>query len=82
MEGELQPLVTETPLGEAEVRAVFGSGTRRAAGCMVTDGHLRADCLVKVRCCLDTPGRQTKAMILQVHAQLHGHKRAPLCTSG
>ena len=48
MEGELEPLVSEVALGEAEVRAVFGSGTRKAAGCMVTDGSLRHDCLIKV----------------------------------
>ena len=48
MEGELEPLVSEAALGEAEVRAVFGSGTRKAAGCMVTDGSLRHDCLIKV----------------------------------
>lgn len=35
-------------IGEAEVKAVFGSGNRRAAGCVVTDGALRAKCIIQV----------------------------------
>lgn len=30
----------ELPIGEAEVRAVFGAGSGKAAGCMVTEGKL------------------------------------------
>lgn len=28
------------PIGEAEVRAVFGAGSGKVAGCMVTEGKL------------------------------------------
>ena len=30
----------EIPIGEAEVRAVFGAGSGKVAGCMVTEGKL------------------------------------------
>ena len=66
MEGELEPVIAETELGAAEVRAVFGTGTRRAAGCMVTEGTLRQDCVVKVRqllCC------HCLAQISKLHGQ-------------
>ena len=36
------------PIGEAEVRAVFGKGSKLVAGCMVTEGSLREDCFVVV----------------------------------
>lgn len=44
------PLAVEErmEIGTAEVKAVFGSGNRRAAGCMVTDGALRKNCIVEV----------------------------------
>ena len=47
MEGRLSTVEERLPLGEAEVRAVFGSGSRRVAGCMVTEGLLRRGCLVQ-----------------------------------
>ena len=34
-------------IGTAEVKAVFGSGNRRVAGCMVTDGALRKGCIIQ-----------------------------------
>ena len=36
------------PLGQAEVRAVFGAGSNRVAGCMVTEGKLVKNCQVAV----------------------------------
>ena len=49
MEGKLGAIEERMPLGEAEVRAVFGSGSKKVAGCMVTEGLLRKGCLVVVR---------------------------------
>lgn len=49
MEGKLAALEQRIPIGEAEVRAVFGKGSKLVAGCMVTEGVLRADCFVVVR---------------------------------
>lgn len=49
MEGRLSTVEERLPLGKAEVRAVFGSGSRKVAGCMVTDGLLRKGCLIQVR---------------------------------
>ena len=48
MEGTLEPVEERTHLGTAEVRAIFGSGSRRVAGAMVTEGLLRKDCLIQV----------------------------------
>ena len=48
MVGRLGAGEERTPLGEAEVRAVFGSGSKKVAGCMVTDGMLKKGCLVLV----------------------------------
>ena len=48
MEGRLSTVEERHTLGEAEVRAVFGSGSRRVAGCMVTEGLLRKGCLAVV----------------------------------
>lgn len=48
MEGKLAALEQRVPLGEAEVRAVFGRGSRLVAGCMVTEGVLRAECFLVV----------------------------------
>lgn len=49
MEGELEPIQERVSLGEAQVRAVFGSGSRRVAGCMVAEGVLRRDAIAQVR---------------------------------
>ncbi|KAH6775506.1 Translation initiation factor 2 [Perilla frutescens var. hirtella] len=49
MEGLLEPVEEEVPIGEAEVRAVFSSGSGRVAGCMVTEGKLIKDCGIRVR---------------------------------
>ncbi len=49
MEGKLAPTEERTPLGEAEVRAVFGTGSRIVAGCMVTEGAIKKGCLAVVR---------------------------------
>jgi translation initiation factor IF-2 len=40
MEGLLEDVEEEVPIGEAEVRAVFGAGSGKVAGCMVTEGKL------------------------------------------
>jgi len=49
MEGRLGAIEERSALGEAEVRAVFGSGSKKVAGCMVSDGMLKKGCLVVVR---------------------------------
>lgn len=36
------------PIGSAEVRAVFSSGSGRVAGCMVTEGKVVKDCGARV----------------------------------
>lgn len=36
------------PIGSAEVRAVFSSGSGRVAGCMVTEGKIVKDCGIRV----------------------------------
>ena len=48
MEGRLKPTEDRLPIGAAKVRAVFGSGSLRVAGCMVTEGRLEKGCLIKV----------------------------------
>nr|GMD33333.1 translation initiation factor IF-2, chloroplastic [Ipomoea batatas] len=40
MEGLLEPVEEQVPIGSAEVRAVFSSGSGRVAGCMVTEGKV------------------------------------------
>ncbi|CAI9294952.1 unnamed protein product [Lactuca saligna] len=48
MEGLLDSVEDQVPLGAAEVRAVFSSGSGRIAGCMVTEGKVTKDCGVRV----------------------------------
>ncbi|XP_047066519.1 translation initiation factor IF-2, chloroplastic isoform X2 [Lolium rigidum] len=48
MEGLLDLAEEEVPLGSAKVRAVFSSGSGKAAGCMVTTGKVVEDCNVRV----------------------------------
>ena len=48
MEGRLKPTEDRSTIGAADVRAVFGSGSLRVAGCMVTEGRLEKGCLIKV----------------------------------
>lgn len=54
MEGKLVAMEQRVPIGEAEVRAVFGKGSKLVAGCMVTEGVLREDCFLVVRSFLTT----------------------------
>ena len=50
MEGLLKPVTERVPLGEAEVRGVFGSGSSgKVAGCMITSGKLVSKCMITVR---------------------------------
>ena len=49
MEGKLAPTEERLPLGTADVRAMFGSGSRMVAGCMVTEGAVRKEALAVVR---------------------------------
>eukprot|EP00899_Mesostigma_viride_P018201 jgi/Mesvir1/26382/Mv16846-RA.1 len=44
MEGLLAPKEVREALGQAEVRAVFGAGSGRVAGCMVKEGKLAKGC--------------------------------------
>ena len=53
MEGRLGIVDERTPVGGADVRAVFGTGSKRVAGVMVTDGAVRKGCLGQV--CRYTP---------------------------
>lgn len=48
MEGLLELAEEQVPIGAAEVRAIFSSGSGRAAGCMVTEGKLVKGCGVRV----------------------------------
>ncbi|KAJ9153410.1 hypothetical protein P3X46_026853 [Hevea brasiliensis] len=48
MEGLLEPVEEQETIGSAEVRAVFGSGSGRVAGCMVTDGKVMKGCGIKI----------------------------------
>ena len=48
MEGRLSAVDERTPIGRAVVKAVFGGGARRVAGCAVEDGILRKGCLAVV----------------------------------
>ncbi|CAL9114670.1 unnamed protein product [Musa textilis] len=48
MEGLLEPVEEQVPIGTADVRATFGSGSGRVAGCMVTEGKVVKDCGVQV----------------------------------
>ncbi|KAI3457575.1 hypothetical protein Pfo_014238 [Paulownia fortunei] len=48
MEGLLDPVEEQVPIGLAEVRAVFSSGSGRVAGCMVTEGKIVKDCGIRV----------------------------------
>jgi len=49
MEGRLTPVEKKVLLGQAEVRAVFGSGDRCVAGCMVTEGKVSSTALLVVK---------------------------------
>ncbi|XP_075481395.1 LOW QUALITY PROTEIN: translation initiation factor IF-2, chloroplastic-like [Primulina tabacum] len=48
MEGLLDLVEEQVPMGSAEIRAVFSSGSGRVAGCMVTEGKLVKDCGIRV----------------------------------
>ncbi|GMH34204.1 hypothetical protein BSKO_02038 [Bryopsis sp. KO-2023] len=49
MEGRIKSVDEKVPIGSAEVRAVFGTGSRAVAGCMVTDGRLEKGAVIEVR---------------------------------
>ncbi|XWS10307.1 hypothetical protein CRYUN_Cryun39dG0064800 [Craigia yunnanensis] len=48
MEGLLESVEDQVPIGSAEVRAVFSSGSGRVAGCMVTEGKVVKGCGIRV----------------------------------
>eukprot|EP00898_Chlorokybus_atmophyticus_P002165 jgi/Chlat1/294/Chrsp1S03172 len=48
MEGMLEPFQERQVLGQAEVRALFGAGSRTVAGCMITSGKLQRNCRITV----------------------------------
>ncbi|XP_072969446.1 translation initiation factor IF-2, chloroplastic isoform X1 [Typha angustifolia] len=48
MEGLLEPVEEQIPIGAAEVRATFSSGSGRVAGCMVTEGKIVKECGVRI----------------------------------
>jgi hypothetical protein len=49
MEGRLRQVEERVPMGAAKVKAVFGTGKKRVAGCEVTEGKLVKGCQVEVR---------------------------------
>lgn len=49
MEGRLRQVEERLPLGQAKVKAVFGTGKKRVAGCEVLEGKLAKGCQVEVR---------------------------------
>jgi translation initiation factor IF-2 len=48
LSGMLSPEIRETVLGIADVKEVFAAGKGKAAGCIVTDGAVRADARARV----------------------------------
>ncbi|EHA8587592.1 translation initiation factor IF-2, chloroplastic [Cocos nucifera] len=48
MEGLLEPVEERVPIGSADVRAAFSSGSGRVAGCMVTEGKVVEHCGVRI----------------------------------
>ncbi|XP_078437421.1 translation initiation factor 2, small GTP-binding protein [Wolffia australiana] len=48
MEGLLEPVEEQVPIGTVEVRKVFSSGSGRVAGCMVTEGKAVKGCGIRV----------------------------------
>lgn len=48
MEGLLDPVEEQVPIGTAEVRATFSSGSGRVAGCMVKEGKVVKGCGLRV----------------------------------
>merc|ERR1712046_142061 len=49
MEGLLASVVEREPIGQAEVKAIFGSGKSRVAGCLLIDGLFEKGCYVEVK---------------------------------
>ncbi|KIY98912.1 Translation initiation factor IF-2 Flags: Precursor [Monoraphidium neglectum] len=49
MEGKLRQVEERLPMGSAKVKAVFGSGKKRVAGCEVLEGKLVKGCQVEVK---------------------------------
>lgn len=48
MEGLLDLVEDQVPIGAAEVRAIYSSGSGRVAGCMVTEGKVVKGCGIRV----------------------------------
>nr|GMC74763.1 translation initiation factor IF-2, chloroplastic [Ipomoea batatas] len=48
MEGLLESVEEQVPIGTAEVRAVFSSGSGRVAGCIITEGKVVKECGIRV----------------------------------
>lgn len=49
MEGKLKAVEERVALGKAEVKAVFGSGKKKVAGCVVTQGKVQKGATVTVK---------------------------------
>lgn len=56
-------------IGTAEVKAVFGSGARKVAGCLVLDGALRRDAVAVVKRGKRVVGEVRAALRAAVHLQ-------------
>lgn len=49
MEGRIRAVDERIPIGEAEVKAVFGVGPNKVAGCLVSDGRLEKGAFIQVK---------------------------------
>ncbi len=48
MEGRLKSVEERIYVGTAEIKAVFGAGNKKVAGCVVTDGVIKVDAVAQV----------------------------------
>ncbi|RWW42410.1 hypothetical protein BHE74_00052044 [Ensete ventricosum] len=83
MEGLLEPVEEQVPIGTADVRATFGSGSGRVAGCMVTEGKVVKDCGVRVVRNRKTVHTGTIGSLRRVKEDVKevSHKHFPKCTA-
>lgn len=80
MEGKIGAVDERLPLGKAEVRAVFGTGSRKVAGCYVDEGVLRKGALAVVSCASEFPHfvESTAAARISDLYYRHAHLRSCL----
>lgn len=49
MEGRIKSVDERIPIGSAQVKAVFGAGSSKVAGCLVSDGRLEKGAFIQVK---------------------------------